>query len=55
MVIIYSNMLAKDEKMNVEMTYNNFIKQLIDKHKVFPERIFIQNTEVVLNNTSDPL
>lgn len=43
------------KRKRITGTYNDLIKQLINKHKVFPQRILTKNTEVILDDTCDPL
>lgn len=40
---------------NHTKTYDDFIKQFIDKHKVLSKWIFIENPKVILDDTSYPL
>lgn len=44
----------KDMK-NHTKTYDDFIKQFIDKHKVLSQWIFIENPKVIFDDTSYPL
>lgn len=52
---IYSTYKPPNTLNSMKGTYNGFIEQLIDKHKILPYRIFIENPNVIFDDTGDSL